>query len=683
MGNHLNTCPVTHETHVPMLNAQLCEPFPLATGAVFLPMSPFAGDLPIHSIPQIVLNVGMESQTYQDCIYEINQISIRLYSQIRSVIEQLKHNLGLLDLYYQTLEQFIGNIESLCEKLNENNLKRYNLVFIPFVDILRDESNEQHFGIIIDYLSKDEINKKVKKITKTRIKSIKKHKNSKQSHLQKSQKLETSQRSQKRHNFKFGKSNRDVQQKHAKQKTKKHEHVSCVSPTQNQSISKSNSSPNTNHNNNNNNNNNSNNNNPNSNHNCNSNNNNNNNNTSSSHNNSSLFACFKLANYHRHQHEHQDQDQDQDQDRVHNGIKNSNSKTQNSRIKKKHRNRNRNSNNDNTSSDDNSNKQKKHHKNNDNDNDNDNNNNNNGETDNENENSANNHSQTGDDDIDIDELRPPLLNPTSSSINSDNETDNDNINGQKSKRYTKHKKHAYGQRINVNNAEIVIISDNENEEDCKDGIELSPLSIICDLSPGSPHIPALNLVPSVSVMSLGDQQYSQVSKSNDHDDCHDNEHEHHHDPQMLYNYKSESASTPSHSRRSATVARASVVTNGIGTLISINSISGIGSNNKNFNLNYTNPPTSTLVTIDEFDNECSGASHVEYDTNDENEDEKENGIVANGNATGTVKNSIQANLNVNVNVNKNENDNKNDDIEIVDDDDIEMTKSYTKSNGPS
>ena len=35
-------------------------------------------------------------------------------------------------------------------------MKRYNLVFIPVVDILilRDESNEQHFGIIIDYLNK-------------------------------------------------------------------------------------------------------------------------------------------------------------------------------------------------------------------------------------------------------------------------------------------------------------------------------------------------------------------------------------------------------------------------------------------------------------------------------------------------------------------------------------------------
>lgn len=184
MGNQLHTTstPVTYGTHVPMLNAQLCEPFPLPTGAVFIPMSPFAGDLSIHRIPQIVLNVGMEPQTYQDCIYEINQVSIRLYSQLRNVIIKIKNNSGMLDLYTQSLEKFIINVENLCQKLNENNLKKDNLVFIPFVNILRDETNEQHFGIIIDYLNKDEINKKVKKIGKKRIKSMKKkHKKAKQS----------------------------------------------------------------------------------------------------------------------------------------------------------------------------------------------------------------------------------------------------------------------------------------------------------------------------------------------------------------------------------------------------------------------------------------------------------------------------------------------------------------------
>ena len=112
MGNHLNTRPVTHGTHVPMLNDQLCEQFALPKGAVFVPMSPFAGNLSIHTTQQIVLNVRMESQTYQDCICEINQVSIGLHSQICSFVNQLKHNVTLLDLYYQVLEQFIGNIES-------------------------------------------------------------------------------------------------------------------------------------------------------------------------------------------------------------------------------------------------------------------------------------------------------------------------------------------------------------------------------------------------------------------------------------------------------------------------------------------------------------------------------------------------------------------------------------------
>ena len=67
----------------------------------------------------------------------------------------------------------------------------------------------------------------------------------------------------------------------------------------------------------------------------------------------------------------------------------------------------------------------------------------------------------------------------------DNDIENDRMimNGKRSKRHRKQKKHPNVHGINVNNGEIVIISD--NEEEYKDGSQLSPLSTMLDTSPFS------------------------------------------------------------------------------------------------------------------------------------------------------------------------------------------------------
>lgn len=171
-----------HESFVPVLDENLGIPYALPTGGVFVPMSPITGDLPIYSIPQIVLNAGMDGKDYQDCIYEINEASISRYSNVRNVIERLKRNLAPFDLYYECIESLIVDVEDICDALNKSILKEYNLIFIPFMHILRDETNKQHFGIIIDMLNRKQIGKKVNKLKKKEIKRLKK--SSKQSKTQ-------------------------------------------------------------------------------------------------------------------------------------------------------------------------------------------------------------------------------------------------------------------------------------------------------------------------------------------------------------------------------------------------------------------------------------------------------------------------------------------------------------------